>query len=125
LFEIILRRHEVKSTMMTSNRPLQDWGKLIGDVPAATASLDRFLEHAEIIQITGQSYRLRNKTAEKSDPEETTPSDAKTGQEALTNPDAKTGQSAHRVQGEKSPQKNCSESKQAKRSKDQKTPPEA
>jgi hypothetical protein len=125
LFEIILRRHEVRSTMMTSNRPLQDWGKLIGDVPAATAILDRFLEHAEIIQITGQSYRLRNRSAEKTDPGETTPPDAKTGQEELTNPDAKTGQSAHRVQEEKPAQKNCSESKQTKRSKDQKTPPEA
>ncbi len=37
LFEIIMRRHELKSTMMTSNRPLADWGKLIGDVPSATA----------------------------------------------------------------------------------------
>lgn len=44
LFEIIMRRHELRSTMMTSNRPLEDWGKLIGDVPAATAILDRFLE---------------------------------------------------------------------------------
>jgi len=47
--------------MMTSNRPLEDWGKLIGDVPAATAILDRFLHHAEVITITGKSYRLRNK----------------------------------------------------------------
>ena len=61
LFEIIMRRHEVRSTIMTSNRPLQDWGKLIGDVPAATAILDRFLEHAEILRITGKSYRLRNR----------------------------------------------------------------
>ena len=60
LFEIILRRYETKSTMMTSNRPLEDWGKLLGDVPAATAILDRFLHHAEIITITGRSYRLRN-----------------------------------------------------------------
>jgi len=59
LFEIIMRRYETRSTMMTSNRPLEDWGKLIGDVPAATAILDRFLHHAEIIQITGKSYRLR------------------------------------------------------------------
>jgi DNA replication protein DnaC len=58
LFEIILRRHEVKATMMTSNRPLDDWGKLLGDVPSATAILDRFLHHCEIIQITGKSYRL-------------------------------------------------------------------
>jgi len=59
LFEIIMRRHELRSTMMTSNRPLEDWGKLIGDVPAATAILDRLLAHAEILQITGKSYRLR------------------------------------------------------------------
>ncbi len=58
LFEIIMRRYEVRATMMTSNRPLEDWGKLIGDVPAATAILDRFLHHAEVIAITGKSYRL-------------------------------------------------------------------
>ena len=61
LFEIIMRRYEVRSTMMTSNRPLEDWGKLIGDVPAATAILDRFLHHADVISITGRSYRLRQK----------------------------------------------------------------
>jgi DNA replication protein DnaC len=60
LFEIVMRRYETRSTMMTSNRPLEDWGKLIGDVPSATAILDRFLHHAEIIAITGKSYRLRN-----------------------------------------------------------------
>jgi DNA replication protein DnaC len=60
LFEIIMRRYETRSTMMTSNRPLEDWGKLIGDVPSATAILDRFLHHAEVIAITGRSYRLRN-----------------------------------------------------------------
>jgi DNA replication protein DnaC len=58
LFEIVLRRHEVKSTMVTSNRPLEDWGKLLGDVPSATAILDRFLHHSEVIQISGKSYRL-------------------------------------------------------------------
>jgi DNA replication protein DnaC len=62
LFEIIMRRYETRSTMMTSNRPLEDWGKLIGDVPSATAILDRFLHHAEIITITGKSYRLRQQT---------------------------------------------------------------
>ncbi len=65
LFEIIMRRYENRSTMMTSNRPLEDWGKLIGDVPSATAILDRFLHHAEMITITGRSYRLRNKPAGK------------------------------------------------------------
>ncbi|AMV35670.1 transposase/IS protein [Pirellula sp. SH-Sr6A] len=58
LFEIIMRRHEVKSTMMTSNRPLEDWGKLIGDVPSAGAILDRFLHRSELFQMTGRSYRL-------------------------------------------------------------------
>jgi DNA replication protein DnaC len=60
LLEIIMRRHENRSTVMTSNRPLEDWAKLIGDVPAATAILDRFLQHATIINITGKSYRLRH-----------------------------------------------------------------
>jgi len=60
LFEVIMRRYEVRSTMMTSNRPLEDWGKLLGDVPSATAILDRFLHHAEVIQIAGRSYRLRS-----------------------------------------------------------------
>jgi DNA replication protein DnaC len=64
LFEIIMRRYETRSTMMTSNRPLEDWGKLVGDVPSATAILDRFLHHAEIVSITGKSYRLRSQTAD-------------------------------------------------------------
>ena len=58
LFEIIMRRHKLRSTLMTSNRPLDDWGKLIGDVPSATAILDRFLHRAELDRITGKSYRL-------------------------------------------------------------------
>jgi len=68
LFEIIMRRYETRSTMMTSNRPLEDWGKLVGDVPSATAILDRFLHHAEIITITGKSYRLRDKAAGQDEP---------------------------------------------------------
>ena len=48
---------------MTSNRPLEDWGKLLGDVPAATAILDRFLHNAGGIAITGKNYRLRNRSA--------------------------------------------------------------
>jgi DNA replication protein DnaC len=68
LFEIIMRRYQVRSTMMTSNRPLEDWGKLIGDVPAATAILDRFLHNAEVIAITGRSYRLRNRAENEAGP---------------------------------------------------------
>lgn len=68
-FEVVMRRHETRSTMMTSNRPLEDWGKLIGDVPAATAILDRFLQRAEILTLKGRSYRLKDrggKAAERS-----------------------------------------------------------
>lgn len=61
LFEIVMRRHEVKSTLMTSNRPIEDWGKLIGDVPAATAILDRFLQEADVIELTGKSYRMHRR----------------------------------------------------------------
>ena len=65
LFEIIMRRYEVRSTLMTSNRPIEEWGKLLGDVPAASAILDRFLHHARIISITGKSYRLKDRSAAK------------------------------------------------------------
>ncbi len=53
LFEVVMRRYETRSTMMTSNRPLEDWGKLLGDTPGASAILDRFLHHAELVQMTG------------------------------------------------------------------------
>jgi len=65
LFEITMRRYENRSTIMTSNRPIEEWGKLIGDVPSATAILDRFLHHAEIIQITGKSYRMKDRASSK------------------------------------------------------------
>jgi DNA replication protein DnaC len=79
LFEIIMRRYETRSTMMTSNRPLEDWGKLIGDVPSATAILDRFLHHAETIAITGKSYRLRNQHAPPAASEDSKGATAPTG----------------------------------------------
>lgn len=83
LFEIIMRRYETRSTMMTSNRPLQDWGKLIGDVPSATAILDRFLHHATVVAITGRSYRLRNHNSDANDGESTSkPANAPTGSAA-------------------------------------------
>jgi len=66
LFEVIMRRYEVRSTMMTSNRPIEDWGKLIGDVPTAGAILDRLLQHAEIIPFKGKSYRLNHRNEDNS-----------------------------------------------------------
>jgi DNA replication protein DnaC len=65
LFEVIMRRYENHSTIMTSNRPIEEWGKLIGDVPAAGAILDRFLHHAEVVSITGRSYRLKDRKKDK------------------------------------------------------------
>jgi len=67
LLEVVMRRYENRSTIMTSNRPIQDWGKLLGDVPAASAILDRFLHHAQTIAITGRSYRLKDQTSAKED----------------------------------------------------------
>src|SRR6201999_1679060 len=63
LLEIVMRRYENRSTIMTSNRPLEEWGKLLGDVPSASAILDRFLHHAQTIAITGRSYRLKDQAA--------------------------------------------------------------
>jgi DNA replication protein DnaC len=63
LLEVFVRRHEAASTLITTNRPTQDWGIFLGDVPAATAILDRFLAHAEIVPLTGKSYRLRQRAS--------------------------------------------------------------
>jgi DNA replication protein DnaC len=76
LFEIVLRRYETRSTMMTSNRPLEDWGKLLGDVPSATAILDRFLHHADLIELKGKSYRLSHRSVV-NNAAETEPDDAR------------------------------------------------
>jgi DNA replication protein DnaC len=65
LLEVIMRRYENRSTIMTSNRPLEDWGKLLQDVPTAGAILDRFLHHAQLIAITGQSYRMKDVAAKR------------------------------------------------------------
>ena len=46
LLEIIMRRYERASTLVTSNRPVEDWGKLLGDAAAVSAMLDRRLENS-------------------------------------------------------------------------------
>ena len=58
LLEIVMRRHERASTILTSNRPLDDWPKLFGDTPAVAAFLDRLMHHSHLIEIRGKSYRL-------------------------------------------------------------------
>ncbi len=61
LLEIVVRRYEKGSIIMTTNRPLEDWGQVLGDTAAAGAILDRFLHHAEVIRLQGGSYRMRNR----------------------------------------------------------------
>jgi len=67
LLEVFIRRHETASTIVTTNRPTEDWGVVLGDVPAATAILDRFLAHAEIIKMQGKSYRLHRRSREQAE----------------------------------------------------------
>jgi DNA replication protein DnaC len=87
LFEIIMRRYENRSTLMTSNRPIEEWGKLIGDVPSATAILDRFLHRAEVIPITGKSYRLRKENPHPSESaDDSKPANLPTGSPAKKQP---------------------------------------
>jgi DNA replication protein DnaC len=61
LLEVVVRRHEKGSLLITTNRPPEDWGQFLGDVPATTAILDRFLAHAEILTMAGKSYRLHHR----------------------------------------------------------------
>jgi DNA replication protein DnaC len=58
LLEIFMRRYEKGAIIVTSNRPVEDWGKILGDNAAAGVILDRFLHHAEIIKLDGKSYRM-------------------------------------------------------------------
>jgi DNA replication protein DnaC len=57
LLELVMRRYERASTLITSNRPVDDWGKLLGDNAAVSAMLDRLLHHAHILKCGPRSYR--------------------------------------------------------------------
>jgi len=59
LLEIVMRRYERASTLITSNRPVEDWGKLLGDTAAVTAMLDRLLHHAHVLTCGPRSWRTR------------------------------------------------------------------
>jgi len=59
LLEIIMRRYERASTLLTSNRPVEDWGKLLGDTAAVTAMLDRLLHHGHILKCGPKSWRTK------------------------------------------------------------------
>ena len=59
LLELVMRRYERASTLLTSNRPVEDWGKLLGDTAAVTALLDRLLHHAHVLKCGPRSWRTR------------------------------------------------------------------
>ena len=61
LFQLINRRYEKNSIIITTNKPFSKWGELFGDATIANAILDRLLHHSHIINITGNSYRLKDK----------------------------------------------------------------
>ena len=60
-FQLISRRYERGSLLITSNRSVGEWGSVFGDPVVATAILDRLLHHSHVITIRGDSYRLREK----------------------------------------------------------------
>lgn len=60
LFQLISKRYETKSTIITTNIPFSKWGELFGDNAIASAILDRLVHHSHIIQIEGPSYRMKD-----------------------------------------------------------------
>ena len=60
-FQLVSRRYEKGSTLITSNRAISEWGEVFGDPVVATAILDRLLHHSHIVTIRGESYRLKEK----------------------------------------------------------------
>ncbi|HEX8810532.1 MAG TPA: IS21-like element helper ATPase IstB [Terracidiphilus sp.] len=59
LLEIVMRRYERASTLVTSNRPVEDWGKLLGDAAAVSAMLDRLLHHGHVLNCGPRSWRTK------------------------------------------------------------------
>jgi len=59
LLEIVMRRYERASTLLTSNRPVEDWGKLLGDTAAMSAMLDRLLHHGHVLKCGPRSWRTK------------------------------------------------------------------
>ncbi len=70
LLEIVMRRYERASTILTSNRPVDDWGKVLGDNAAVTAMLDRLLHHAHVLKCGPKSWRTRTKSKHESSSED-------------------------------------------------------
>jgi DNA replication protein DnaC len=61
-FQLMARRYETASTVLTSNKGFEDWGEIFGDDVMAAALIDRLLHHCHVVSIRGNSYRLRHHT---------------------------------------------------------------
>ncbi|MFI8391833.1 IS21-like element helper ATPase IstB [Streptomyces sp. NPDC085540] len=61
VFQVISKRYEKGSIILTSNKTFSEWGQVFGDEVLATAILDRLLHHCDVISINGPSYRLKNR----------------------------------------------------------------
>ena len=61
LFRIVCTRYETGSIILTSNKFFTNWGELMSDAVIATAMLDRLLHHAHVINIRGETYRLKDR----------------------------------------------------------------
>lgn len=61
VFQLISKRYEKGSIILTSNKSFSEFGQVFGDEVLATAILDRFLHHCEVVPINGPSYRLKNR----------------------------------------------------------------
>jgi DNA replication protein DnaC len=61
LFQVVAKRYETGSIILTSNKSFADWGEILGDSVIASAILDRLLHHSAVFNIRGDSYRLREK----------------------------------------------------------------
>jgi DNA replication protein DnaC len=59
LLEIVMRRYERASTLLTSNRPVEDWGKLLGDTASVSSMLDRLLHHGHVLKCGPRSWRVK------------------------------------------------------------------
>jgi DNA replication protein DnaC len=63
LADVLMSRYEKSSTILTSNRPFEDWGKLLGDVVVVTPLLDRLMHHGHLLKFEGKSWRLKEAAA--------------------------------------------------------------
>ena len=64
-FQVISKRHESKSTIITTNRPFAEWGKIFDSTTVATAIADRLVSNSEVLIVEGESYRKKNKKLSK------------------------------------------------------------